>query len=127
MTRSSMQKIRVNKNSCNLIRDQGKVAENEANMQKSVAFLYIGDELVKSEIKNTLPFQIALPKMRYLSINLTKQGQLAGSVSGACDSWAQGCEFEPHVGCGAYLKNKKNKNKNLTKYIPNLFEENHRN
>lgn len=28
---------------------------------------------------------------------------LAVSVSNTCDSWAWGCEFEPHFGCRDYL------------------------
>ena len=31
-------------------------------------------------------------------------GHLVGSVSTACDSWYQGCEIKPHVGCRDYLK-----------------------
>lgn len=30
-------------------------------------------------------------------------GVLTGSVGRACDSWFQGCELAPHVGCGAYV------------------------
>jgi len=35
------------------------------------------------------------------------QGRVAVSVSRACDSWAQGQEFKPHIGRGAYLRKKK--------------------
>ena len=37
---------------------------------------------------------------------MNKQEHLAGSVFGACDSWLQDHEFEPHIGCGDYLTNK---------------------
>ena len=37
-------------------------------------------------------------------------GHLAGSVSGACNSWSWG----PHVGCGDYLKVKSLKNTNIS-------------
>lgn len=33
-------------------------------------------------------------------------GHLAGFAGSACDSWSWSCEFESHVGCGAYLKKK---------------------
>ena len=42
-----------------------------------------------------------------ISFNLkTTEECLAGSFSGVCYSWFQGCEFKPRVGCGAYLKKK---------------------
>lgn len=34
---------------------------------------------------------------------------LVGSVGGMCNSCPWGCEFEPFVGCGDYLKSKKKK------------------
>ena len=37
------------------------------------------------------------------------QEGLAGSVSGVCDSWSQGHEFEPHFRCRAHLKKTQNK------------------
>ena len=53
-------------------------------------------------------------------------GYLAGPVRRACDSWSQGCEFEPHIGWTDYLKVKplqkqqKQNQENATKWIPNL-------
>jgi len=41
-------------------------------MQKSSAFLNNRNEQVDIEIKNTIPFSLACPKMKYLGINLNK-------------------------------------------------------
>ena len=43
------------------------------NIQESVAFLYINNEILGKEYTNTMPFKIAPPKMKYLRINLTKE------------------------------------------------------
>ena len=43
------------------------------NIQKSVAFLYTSNEILKKEYKNTIPFKIAPQKIKYLRIHLTKE------------------------------------------------------
>ena len=48
------------------------VAGYKISGQKSIAFLYTNNEQVEFEIKNTMPFTLAPPKMKYLNINLTK-------------------------------------------------------
>ena len=40
--------------------------------QKSVTFLYANNELLESEIKETIPFTVASKRIKYLGINLTK-------------------------------------------------------
>ena len=42
-------------------------------IQKSVAFLYTNSEVLEKEYKNTIPFQITPPKIKYIGINLTKE------------------------------------------------------
>ena len=42
-----------------LTNESGKVAGHKINAQKSLAFLYTNDEKSDSEIKETLPFNIA--------------------------------------------------------------------
>lgn len=45
------------------------------------------------------------------------QGRLPGSVGGAPDSWSQGYEFESHLGCGDYFKNRIFKKKKVRKKL----------
>ena len=55
-----------------LINGFSKVSRYKINIQESLAFLYVNNELIEREIKKTIPFTIA-PKIRkYLAINLTK-------------------------------------------------------
>lgn len=51
-----------------LINEFSKVAENEVNTQKSVAFLYTSNEQSKKEIKKTIPFTTASKRIKYLGI-----------------------------------------------------------
>ena len=43
------------------------------NILKSVAFLYTNNEILEKEYKDTIPFKITPPKIKYLGINLAKQ------------------------------------------------------
>ena len=56
-----------------LINEFGKVAGYKINTQKSLALLYTNDEKSEREIKETLLFTIAIKKIKYLGINLTKE------------------------------------------------------
>ena len=40
-----------------------------------MAFLYTNNETEEREIKESIPFKIALKSIRYLGINLTKEGK----------------------------------------------------
>ena len=42
-------------------------------MQKSLAFLYTNNEKIEREIKETIPFTIAMKRIKYLGINLSKE------------------------------------------------------
>ena len=55
-----------------LINEFGKVAGYKINAQKSLAFLYTNNE---REIKETLPFTIAIKRIKYLGINLPKEAK----------------------------------------------------
>ena len=54
-----------------LINEYSKVAGYIISMQKSLAFLYTNNE--KTEIKETIPFTIAIKRIKYLGINLPKE------------------------------------------------------
>ena len=50
-----------------------KVTAYKINTQKSFAFLYINNEKIEREIKETIPFTLAMKRIKYLGINLAKE------------------------------------------------------
>ena len=56
-----------------LINEYSKVAGYKINTQKSLAFLYTNNERTEREIKETIPFTIAMKRIKYLRINLPKE------------------------------------------------------
>ena len=55
------------------INEYSKVAGYKINTQKSLAFLYTNNQKTEREIKETIPFTIAMKRIKYLEINLPKQ------------------------------------------------------
>ena len=56
-----------------LINEYSKVAGYKINTQKSLAFLYTNNEKAEREINETIPFTIAMKRIKYLGINLPKE------------------------------------------------------
>ena len=56
-----------------LINEYSKVAGYKINTQKSLAFLYTNNEKTEREIKETIPFTIAMKIIKYIGINLPKE------------------------------------------------------
>ena len=56
-----------------LINEYSKVSGYKINTQKSLAFLYTKNEKREREIKETIPFTIAMKRIKYLEINLPKE------------------------------------------------------
>ena len=56
-----------------LINEYSKVAGHKINTQKSFAFLYTNNEKTEREIKETIPFTIAIKRVKYLGIYLPKE------------------------------------------------------
>ena len=56
-----------------LISEYRNVAGYKINTQKSLAFLYTGNEKTEREIKETIPFTIAIKRIKYLGVNLPKE------------------------------------------------------
>ena len=56
-----------------LINEYSKVAGYKINTQKSLAFLYTNNEKREREIKETIPFTIAMKRIKYLGIYLPKE------------------------------------------------------
>ena len=55
-----------------LTNEFNKAARYKINIQKSVVFLYVNNELTKKENKKTISFTIASKRIKYLGISLTK-------------------------------------------------------
>ena len=49
-----------------------KVAGYKINVQKPVAFLYANNKLTERDNKKRIPFTIAIKRIKYLGVNLTK-------------------------------------------------------
>ena len=56
-----------------VINEYSKVTGYRINTQKSLAFLYTNNEKVGKEIKETIPFTIAMKRIKYLGIYLPKE------------------------------------------------------
>ena len=56
-----------------LINDYSKVTGYKINTQESLAFLYTNNEKTEREIKETIPFTIAMKRIKYLGIYLSKE------------------------------------------------------
>ena len=56
-----------------LISEYSKVAGYKINSQKFLAFLYTNNEKVEKEIKETIPFTIAMKRIKYFGIYLPKE------------------------------------------------------
>ena len=56
-----------------LINKYSKVSGYKINTEKSLAFLYTKNEKTEREITETIPFAIAMKRIKYLEINLPKE------------------------------------------------------
>ena len=56
-----------------LINDYSKVAGYKINTQKSLVFLYTNNEKTEREIKETIPFTVAMERIKYLGIYPPKE------------------------------------------------------
>ena len=56
-----------------LINKNSKVAGYKINIQKSLAFLYTNNEKTERETKETIPFTIAMKRIKYLGVYLPKE------------------------------------------------------
>ena len=55
-----------------LINEYSNIAGYKINTQKSLAFLYTNNEETEREIKEIIPFTIAMKRIKYLGINIPK-------------------------------------------------------
>ena len=69
-----------------LINEYSKIAGYKINTWKSLAFLYTNNEKIEREIKETIPFTIAMKKIKYLGIYLPKETFAAAAAAAAAKS-----------------------------------------
>ena len=56
-----------------LSNEYSKVTGYKINTQKSLAFLYTNNEKIERDIKEAIPFTIAMKRIKYLGIYLPKE------------------------------------------------------
>ena len=56
-----------------LINEYSKVSGYKINTEKSLAFLYTNNEKTERKIKETIPFTIAMKRIKYLGIDIPKE------------------------------------------------------
>ena len=56
-----------------VISEFNKVARYKMNTQKFLAFLYTNNEESEREVKESIPFTIAIKRIKYLGVNLPKE------------------------------------------------------
>ena len=61
------------RNLVELINVYRNFAAYKINTEKSLAFLYTNNEKIERKIKETIPFTIAMKRIKYLGINLPKE------------------------------------------------------
>ena len=62
----------IHKDTLELINKISKTAQYKINIQNSTVFLYTRNKQSKNDMKETIPFTIALKRIKCLGINLTK-------------------------------------------------------
>ena len=58
-----------------LINEYSEVAGYKVNTWKSLAFLYTNNEKPEREVKETIPFTVAMKRIKYLGISLPKEAK----------------------------------------------------
>ena len=72
-----------------LINEYSKVSGYKNNTQKSLAFLYTNNEKVEKEIKETIPFTIAMKRIKYLGKPVHSEGDQPWDFFGRTDAKAE--------------------------------------
>ena len=68
-----------------LINEYSKVSGYKINTQKSLAFLYTNNEKIERELKKTIPFTIAMKRIKYLGISSVQFSSVVQSCPTLCD------------------------------------------